>query len=123
MKPEASALNSNRLAATLMCVGAVLGLVGATPTGFTLYFAVLGWASFGLVFLLGLLLFRKRPEGRLFAAAALWFALLGGAASVALLILGLMISWKAAIWSGSVGVLGTILAMAGAGIWVFHVRT
>jgi len=123
VKPEASALNSNRLAATLMCVGAVLGLVGATPTGFTLYFAVLGWASFGLVFLLGLLLFRKRPEGRLFAAAALWFALLGGAASVALLILGLMISWKAAIWSGSVGVLGTILAMAGAGIWVFHVRT
>ena len=123
MKPEVSALDSNRLAAILMCVGAVLGLVGATPTGFTLYFAVLGWASFGLVFLLGLLLFRKRPEGHIFAAAALWFALLGGAASVALLILGLMISWNAAIWLGSVGVLGTILAMAGAGIWVFGVRT
>ncbi len=106
-----------------MCVGAVLGLVGATPTGFTLYFAVLGWASFGLVFLLGLLLFWKRPEGRLFATAALWFALLGGAASIALLILGLMISWNGAIWSGSIGVLGTILAMAGAGIWVFRVPT
>jgi len=123
VKPEVSPLDSNRLAAILMCVGAVLGLVGATPTGFPLYFAVLGWASFGLVFLLGLLLFRKRPEGRLFAAAALWFALLGGAASIALLILGLMISWNGAIWSGSIGVLGTILAMAGAGIWVFRVPT
>src|SRR2546422_592602 len=63
VKPEASALDSNRLAAILMCVGAVLGLVGATPTSFTLYFAVLGWASFGLVFLLGLLFVPEAAGG------------------------------------------------------------
>ena len=116
-------MDSNRLAAILMCVGAVLGLVGATPTGFTFYYAVLGWASSGLVFLLGLLFFRKRSEGRVLAAAALWSALLGGAASVALLILGLIISWDAAIWFGSAGVIGTVLAAAGAGIQLHPART
>ncbi len=84
-------MDSDRLAAILLCLGAILGLVGATPTGFTLYYAILGWASFGVVLLLGVFSFRNRREGRALAVAAFWFALLGGAASVALLILGLMI--------------------------------
>jgi len=116
-----SALDSNRLSAILLCLGAVLGLVGATPTGFTLFYATLGWGSFGLVLLLGAFSFRKRQEGRVLALAAMWFALLGGAASVALMILGLMISWNAAIWFGSVGVVGTLLATAGAAIRILRV--
>jgi len=51
----------------------------------------------------------------------MWFALLGGAASVALLMLGLMISWNTAIWFGSVGVVGTLLATAGAAIRILRV--
>ena len=118
---EVSALDSNRLSAILLCLGAVLGLVGATPTGFTLFYATLGWGSFGVVLLLGILSFRKGRERRVLALAALWFALLGGAASIALLILGLMISWNAAIWFGSVGVVGTLLATAGAAIRILRV--
>ena len=118
---EVSALDSNRLSAILLCLGAILGLVGATPTGFTLFYATLGWGSFGVVLLLGILSFRKGREKRVLALAALWFALLGGAASIALLILGLMISWGAAVWFGSVGVVGTLLATVGAGIRVLRV--
>src|SRR5437879_10124358 len=50
---EVSALDSNRLSAILLCLGAVLGLVGATPTGFTLFYATLGWGSFGVALLRG----------------------------------------------------------------------
>ena len=114
-------MDSNRLSAIFLCLGAILGLVGATPTGFTLFYATLGWGSFGLVLLLGAFSFRKRQEGRVLALAAMWFALLGGAASVALMILGLMISWNAAIWFGSVGVVGTLLATAGAAIRILRV--
>jgi len=114
-------LDSNRLSAILLCLGAILGLVGATPTGFTLFYAMLGWTSFSAVLLLGAFSFQNRREGRVLALAAIWFSLLGGAASVALLILGLLISWNAAIWFGSVGVVGTLLATAGAAIRILRV--
>ena len=118
---EVSALDSNRLSAILLCLGAVLGLVGATPTGFTLFYATLGWTSFSAILLLGAFSFQNRREGRVLALAAMWFALLGGAASVALLMLGLMISWNTAIWFGSLGVVGTLLATAGAAIRILRV--
>jgi len=71
--------------------------------------------------LLGAFSFQNRREGRVLALAAMWFALLGGAASVALLMLGLMISWNTAIWFGSLGVVGTLLATAGAAIRILRV--
>ena len=111
-------MDSDRLAGTLMCAGAIpglLGLLGSTPF-FFFPFSVLSGISFGLVFLFGVYVFRKRAEGRLLAAAALIFAPLGGAASVYVLWVALLYQWDLGIVLGSAGVLGMLLALAGASI-------
>lgn len=106
-------MDSDRLRGILMSTGGCLGLAGTVSTYFP--FSVLGVVSFGLVAVFGGLVYLKRPEARLVAAATLWFAPLGGVACVVLL------AWPPAgspapdLWrvQGSVGLFGMCLALAG----------
>ena len=107
-------MDPDRIAGVLMCTGGLLGLAGTVSTLFP--FSVLGVISFGLVLLFGALVYRKRPEARLVAAAALWFAPLGGVACVTLLWLNHTGWGPYDLWDaqGSVGLFGMSLALAGA---------
>src|ERR1700704_3514417 len=77
------ALNSDQLRGILMSLGGCLGFAGTVSTYFP--FSVLGVISFGLVMGFGGLVYQKRVEARLLAAATLWFAPLGGVACVLLI--------------------------------------
>jgi hypothetical protein len=76
-------MDPDRLAGTLMATGGLLGLAGTISTFFP--FSVLGVLSFAFVLTFAVLVYRKRPEARLVAAATLWFAPLGGVACVIVL--------------------------------------
>src|SRR5437899_10877446 len=66
-------VDPDRLVGALICTGAVVGLVGSIAT----MSVFLGVPSFAIVLLVGVYAFRKRKEGRLLAAAAVWSAALG----------------------------------------------
>ena len=107
-------MDSDRLAGSLILSGGLLGLAGSISTFFP--FSVMGVVSSGLVLVFGALVFRKRPEGRLVAAATLWFASLGGVASVVLLWIN-RVGWgHTDLWDvqGSIGLVGMGVALAGA---------
>jgi hypothetical protein len=116
-------LDADRDAGILLIVGGVLGLAGTVSTFFP--FSVLGVISFGLVLVFGALVYRKRPEARLVAVATLWFAPLGGAACVVLLWFNRFGWGHNDIWDvqGSVGLIGTSLALAGAVIKLRGIRS
>jgi len=107
-------LDEDRFAGTLICTGGVLGLAGTVSTVFP--FSVLGVISFGLVLVFGALVYRKRPEAHLVAAATLWFAPLGGVACATILWFNHSGWFYVALWDvqGSLGLLGMGLALAGA---------
>ncbi len=96
-----------------MCTGATLGLVG-TILGFSL-FVFLSGISFGLVFLFGVYVTRKRPEGPILAAATLWFATIGGLPFLWIFGLSFWFGWLALL-IGSLLILGTAIAIAGAAL-------
>ncbi len=103
---------SDRLAGILMCAGAATALIGTGLIGL-FFFSLLTIVSFGLVFLFGLYVARKRPEGRILAVATLWFATVGGLPF--LWIVGLSTLFGSlAVSVGYVGLLGTTIVIAGA---------
>ena len=67
------AVNPDRLAGTLICIGGTVGLIGSIAS----LAIFLGAPSFALVLLLSAYSFRKRKESWLLAAAVVWFAALG----------------------------------------------
>jgi hypothetical protein len=97
-----------------MSLGGCLGFAGTVSTYFP--FSVLGVISFGLVMGFGGLVYQKRVEARLLAAATLWFAPLGGVACVLLIWFTPSGSSASELWrvQGSVGLFGMGLALAGA---------
>lgn len=107
-------MDSDRFAGTLIGTGGLLGLAGTVSTFFP--FSVLGVISFGLVLVFGVLVYRKRPEAHLVAAATLWFASLGGAACAIVLWFNRSGWFHVALWDvqGSVGLVGMGLALMGA---------
>src|SRR5207245_1141715 len=100
------------LAGALICTGAVVGLVGSIAT----MSVFLGVPSFALVLLLGVYTFRKRKEGRLFAAAMVWFAALGALGGFPPFFFsrfyGLLPTGY--YWLAAIPILGTALAIAAA---------
>src|SRR5437667_3142588 len=66
-------VSPDRHAATLICAGAIVGLIGSIAT----LSVLLGVPSFALVLLLGVYVSRRQKEGRLLAGAVVWFAVLG----------------------------------------------
>lgn len=107
-------MDRDRLAATLVCGGAVLGLVEMTPIAFSFPFALFGEIAFALVLLLGIVLFSRRSIGRAVAAGAAWFAVFGGAVSVAFLLLGLIVPSGSLVIVSAVGVVAMGISVAGA---------
>ena len=107
-------MDADQLAGTLIGTGGILGLAGTISTFFP--FSVLGVLSFGLVLVFGVLIYRKRPEARLVAAATLWFAPLGGVACATVLWFNRSGWFHVALWDvqGSVGLFGMGLALVGA---------
>jgi len=97
-----------------MSLGGCLGFAETVSTYFP--FSVLGVVSFGLVVAFGALVFQKRREARLLAAATLWFAPLGGVACVVLLWFTPSGAVTNGLWhiQGAVGLFGMGLALAGA---------
>src|SRR3989442_12209104 len=67
------AVNPDRLAGTLICIGGTVGLIGSIAS----LAIFLGAPSFALVLLLSAYSFRKRKDSWLLAAAVVWFAALG----------------------------------------------
>jgi len=116
-------LDADRTAGVLLIVGGVLGLAGTVSTFFP--FSVLGVISFGLVLVFGFLVYRKRSESRLVAAATLWFAPLGGAACVVVLWFNRFGWGYNDLWDvqGSVGLFGMSFALAGAIIELRGIRS
>ena len=108
------AVDSDQLRGILMSLGGCLGFVGTVSTYFP--FSVLGVVSFGLVVAFGALVYQKRREARLLAAATLWFAPLGGVACVVLLWFTPSAPVPNGLWriQGAVGLFGMGLALAGA---------
>jgi hypothetical protein len=108
------AVESERLRGILISTGGCLGFVGTVSTYFP--FSVLGVISFGLVAVFGALVYQKRLEARLLAAATLWFAPLGGGACILLIWFTPSGSSASDLWrvQGSVGLFGMCLALAGA---------
>src|SRR5256885_6072866 len=101
----------DRLAGALICMGAVVGLIGSVAT----MSVFLGVPSFALVLLLGVYSFRKRKEGRLLAAAVVWFAALGALGAFPPFFsryYGLLPAGY--YWLAAIPILGTALAIAGA---------
>ena len=107
-------MDADQLAGTLIGTGGMLGLAGTISTFFP--FSVLGVLSFGLVLVFGVLIYRKRPEARLVAAATLWFPPLGGVACATVLWFNRSGWFHVALWDvqGSVGLFGMGLALVGA---------
>jgi hypothetical protein len=107
-------MDPDRLAGTLMATGGLLGLAGTISTFFP--FSVLGVLSFAFVLTFAVLVYRKRPEARLVAAATLWFAPLGGVACVIVLWFNRSGWFYVALWDlqAYVGLVGMGIALAGA---------
>jgi len=122
VRSEAALVDFDRLAGTLIYLGAILGLAGSTAQWFFFPLYLLGAGSFALVLLLGAFMIRKRPEGRLLAAGAIWFALLGGAASFFFLVIGFWVFWDPAVWIAPLAVVGSALAVVGAEIKLHPLR-
>lgn len=116
-------MDTDRLAGILLSIGGTLGLAGTVSTFFP--FSVLGVISFGLVLVFGVLVYWKRREARLVAAATLWFAPLGGVACVVILSINYFGCCHNELWGvqGSVGLFGMNLALAGAVIELRGIRT
>src|SRR3989442_12897853 len=64
------AVNPDRLAGTLICIGGTVGLIGSIAS----LAIFLGGPSFALVLLLSAFSFRKRKEGWLLPAPGVWVA-------------------------------------------------
>jgi hypothetical protein len=113
-REEFGDVDSHRVRGILMSTGGCLGFAGTVSTYFP--FSVLGVISFGLVAVFGGLVFQRRNEARLLAAATLWFAALGGIACVLLIWFTPSGSPASDLWrvQGSVGLFGMCLALAGA---------
>ncbi len=105
-----------------MSTGGTLGLAGTVSTFFP--FSVLGVISFGLVLVFGVLVYRRRTEGRLVAAATLWFAPLGGAACVVILWFNRFGWGHNDVWDiqGAIGLIGMCIALSGAAIKLRRIR-
>ena len=104
-------LDPDRLAGTLICGGAILGLVGSVAT----LSLLLGVPSFALVLLLGACAFGRRKEGRLLAGAVVWFAALGALGFPPFFFFsgyGLLVADY--YWKASITFFGTALAVTGA---------
>ncbi|HEX9567999.1 MAG TPA: hypothetical protein VGA48_10475 [Thermoplasmata archaeon] len=105
-------VDPDRLAGTLICAGAIAGLISSIST----LFVFLGVPSFGLVLLLGIYSFRRRKEGRLLAGAVVWFAALGALEGFYIIFFyrgyGLLLADY--YWKASITILGMALAVAGA---------
>lgn len=112
-----AAVDRDHLAASLVCAGAVLGLVAMTPIALSFAFAPFGpfgEIAFVFVLALGILLFSKRPIGRVAAAASAWFAVFGGAVSVAFLLFGLIVPSGSLVSVSAVGIVAMGISVAGA---------
>jgi hypothetical protein len=116
-------LDADRTAGVLLIVGGMLGLAGTVSTFFP--FSVLGVISFGLVLVFGILVYWKRSESRLVAAATLWFAPLGGGACVVILWFNRFGMGHNDVWDiqGSVGLIGAGIALGGAVIKLRGIRS
>lgn len=106
----------NRLAASLMCGGAVMGFVTLALATTSLPFTLFGEFAFASGLVLGLLLFTRQSIGRVLAAAAASFAVLGGAVSVALLLLGRIVGQGSLMVIGVLGIAAMAISLAGARI-------
>ena len=107
---------SDRLAGTLISTGAALALTGMALSGFLAFFLyLLSFLSFGLVFLFGLYVARRRPEAQILAAGTLWFATVGGIPFVWISALAASFDSRTVLL-GYLGLTGTMIALAGAGL-------
>jgi hypothetical protein len=107
---------SDRLAGTLMSGGAALALIVMALSGFFAVFIYLfSFLAFGLVFLFGMYVARKRTEGSILAAATLWFVTIGGLPFLWISGLPGWFGWRAFL-VGYMGLAGTTIAIAGAAL-------
>ena len=107
------AVNPDRLAGTLICIGGTVGLIGSIAS----LAIFLGAPSFALVLLLSAYSFRKRKESWLLAAAVVWFAALGAFESF-LFFFFFFRGYNAFLlggyyWLAAIPILGMALAVAG----------
>jgi len=105
-------VSPDRLAATLICAGAIVGLIGSIAT----LSVLLGVPSFALVLLLGVYVSRRPKEGRLLAGAVVWFALLGALEGFYAIFLyrGFVPLPSDYLWKVSITILGMAVAVGGA---------
>jgi len=108
-----AAVDRDRLAASLVCTGAILGLVVMTPITLSFAFALFGEIAFALVLALGLVVFSRRAIGRIAVAGAALFAVFGGAVSVAFLLLGLIVPSGSLVPVSAVGVVAMGISLVG----------
>jgi hypothetical protein len=99
-----------------MCAGATIVLIGTAPIGWFLFFP-LTLVSFGLVFLFGVYVARRRPEGEILALATLWFATIGGFPFLWIVGISYAYGWPGTL-VGYLGLLGTTIAILGAALKV-----
>jgi hypothetical protein len=111
----------DRLAATLICAGAILGLIGSIAT----LSVLLGVPSFALVLLLGIYLSRRQEAGRLLAGAVLWFAALGAFEGFYAIFFfrGFVPLPADYYWKASITILGMSVAVGGAILKLRPLRT
>jgi hypothetical protein len=119
---SATLIDRNWIGALLVCVGGALGLVGSRSAWFFPLVGFLGVASSSLILLFGVRLFRKGPDRRLLAALTLYFALVS-VADIIFLLPNSVIFFIGALWTYSVRILGTVLAVSGAIILLPHPTT
>jgi len=119
---SATLIGRNWIGALLVCVGGALGLVGSRSAWFFPLVGILGVASFFLILLFGVRLFRRGPDRRLLAALTLYFALVS-VADIIFLLPNSVILFIGALWVYSVRILGTVLAVSGAIILLPHPTT
>src|SRR5256712_13811046 len=110
------AVNPDRLAGSLICIGVTVGLSASMAS----LAIVLGARSFALVLLLSAYSFRKRKESWLLAAAVVWFAALGAFESF-LFFFFFFRGYNAFLlggyyWFAAIPILGMAPAVAGGGI-------
>ncbi|TLZ86370.1 MAG: hypothetical protein E6K02_06145 [Methanobacteriota archaeon] len=105
-------VSPDRLAATLICAGAIVGLIGSIAT----LSVLLGVPSFALVLLLGVYVSRRQKEGRLLAGAVVWFAVLGAFEGFYAIFLyrGFVPLPSDYLWKVSITILGMAVAVGGA---------
>jgi hypothetical protein len=112
-------VQSDPLAGTLISGGAAVALVGMALSGsFAVFLVFMSFLSFSLVFLFGLFVARKGAEAPALAVATLWFATIGGLPFLWLLPFFqtyVEFGWSP-ILASSLGLLGTAIAIVGAGL-------